>query len=120
MAVTHDALRPGVDGTVLSPLAGLATLVVPSGELGGSRYVLEPHLTSIGRDLTSDVFLDDVTVSRRHAQVRHEAGRYVVEDQGSLNGTYLNGGLVDRGELFSGDELRIGKFKLYFLAAAST
>lgn len=107
-------------GTVLTPLAGLATLVVPSGELGGSRFALEPLVTSIGRDPTSDIFLDDVTVSRRHGEIRHEAGRYVVHDHGSLNGTYLNGGLVDTAELASGDELRIGKFKLYFLAAAST
>lgn len=109
--------RADVTGTSMSPLTGLTTLVVPNGSLAGSRYVVEADVTSIGRDLGSDIFLDDVTVSRAHASVRRDGDRFVVEDLGSLNGTYVNGALVDRAELTTGDEVRIGKFKLYFLAA---
>ncbi len=96
-------------------LAGFAALVVPGGSLAGSRYILEPEVTAIGRDVASDVFLDDVTVSRAHVRLSHHDGRFVLEDLGSLNGTYVNGVLVDQAVLVSGDELRIGRFKLVFL-----
>lgn len=114
--MTVVAVRPDIDDLpVPPPLAGFATLVVPSGSLAGSRYILEPGETTLGRDVDSGVFLDDVTVSRSHARVRGDDGRFVVEDLGSLNGTYLNGTLIDRAELVNRDELRIGKFKLVFL-----
>jgi len=101
--------------TLPESLAGFAALVVPGGSLAGSRYILEPDVTAIGRDVASDIFLDDVTVSRAHVSLSHHDGRFVLKDLGSLNGTYLNGALVDQAVLVSGDELQIGRFKLVFL-----
>lgn len=71
--------------------------------------------TTIGRHPDSDIFLDDVTVSRRHAEVVHAGGRFTVADAGSLNGTYLNRERIEKSEMHSGDELQIGKFRLVFL-----
>lgn len=103
-----DAATPGV--------AGGAVLVVKRGQKAGTRFVLEPqHVTTIGRHPDSEVFLDDVTVSRRHAEVRREAGAVMLVDAGSLNGTYLNRTRIERAELRSGDEVQVGKFKLVFL-----
>lgn len=115
VAVVHEPDRPGAGLRALAPLAGFATLVVPSGTLAGSRFILNDEVTTLGRDVGSDIFLDDVTVSRSHARLSRQEGRFVLEDQGSLNGTYINGLLVDRADLLSGDELRVGKFKLVFL-----
>ena len=95
------------------PGAGL--LVVKRGPNAGSRFVLTPGQTSIGRHPDSDIFLDDVTVSRRHAEVHHDGSAFTVNDVGSLNGTYLNRERIEQAELHSGDELQIGKFRLVFL-----
>jgi pSer/pThr/pTyr-binding forkhead associated (FHA) protein len=95
-----------------------AVLVVTRGPNSGSRFVLTPdEVVRIGRHPQSDVFLDDITVSRRHAVVRQHDGAYWAEDQGSLNGTYVNRRSTE-GEvrLSSGDELQVGKFRLLFLA----
>jgi hypothetical protein len=94
---------------------GVGLLVVKRGPNAGSRFALNEGLTTIGRHPESDIFLDDVTVSRRHARVTAAGGRFTVTDDGSLNGTYLNRERIDSGELRSGDELQIGKFKLVFL-----
>ncbi len=75
---------------------------------------------TIGRHPESDVFLDDVTVSRRHAEVRFEEGGYWAHDVGSLNGTYLNRQRIDNAPLSSGDEVQVGKFRLLFLAPGPT
>ena len=97
-------------------------LVVIRGTNAGSRYALDPELTTIGRHPESTVFLDDVTVSRRHAEVRAEVRpegtRYLVSDVGSLNGTYVNGDRVDVHELTEGDQLQIGKYRLVFAFGA--
>ena len=71
--------------------------------------------TTIGRHPDSDVFLDDVTVSRNHAVVTRENDAYVIADQGSLNGTYVNRRRIERQTLLDGDELQIGKYKLTFI-----
>ena len=71
-------------------------------------------MTSVGRHGEADILLDDVTVSRRHAEVERIGERYVARDVGSLNGTWLNGQRVDTAELTDGDELQIGRFKLVF------
>ena len=81
----------------------------------GSRYALSPERTTIGRHPDSDIFLDDVTVSRRHAEIERSGSIFTVNDVGSLNGTYLNRERIEHGELHSGDELQIGKFRLVFL-----
>ncbi|HEV8296243.1 MAG TPA: FHA domain-containing protein [Acidimicrobiales bacterium] len=95
--------------------AGLGILVVRRGPIAGSRFVLDADCTTAGRHPDSDIFLDDITVSRRHAELRREGpGRYVVRDAGSLNGTYVNRSRVDQIVLVDGDELQIGMFKLVF------
>ena len=86
----------------------VARLVVPDGVLAGSSFAVRPEGTEIGHGPDSDVFLDDPTVSRSHARLRRPRGRYVVEDLGSLNGTYLNGNRVERAPLADGDTLQIG------------
>ena len=79
------------------------------------RFLLDRDTTSAGRHPDSDIFLDDVTVSRRHAEFRREGGEFVVIDVGSLNGTYVNREPVDTAVLANGDEVQIGKFRLVFL-----
>ncbi|ASU78425.1 FHA domain-containing protein [Actinopolyspora erythraea] len=95
--------------------AGSALLVVKRGPNAGSRFLLDRETTSSGRHPDSDIFLDDVTVSRRHAEFRREGAEYVVVDVGSLNGTYVNREPVDTSVLANGDEVQIGKFRLVFL-----
>jgi pSer/pThr/pTyr-binding forkhead associated (FHA) protein len=95
--------------------AGSALLVVKRGPNAGSRFLLDQPITSAGRHPDSDIFLDDVTVSRRHAEFRLEAGEFHVVDVGSLNGTYVNREPVDSAVLANGDEVQIGKFRLVFL-----
>jgi pSer/pThr/pTyr-binding forkhead associated (FHA) protein len=91
-------------------------LVVHQGAKAGSRIVLDSDLTTAGRHPDSDLFLDDITVSRRHAEIRRSTdGTYEVSDTGSLNGTYVNRERIEHAGLRSGDELQIGKFKLVFL-----
>ena len=98
--------------------AGTALLVVKRGPNAGSRFLLDRDLTGVGRHPDSDIFLDDVTVSRRHAEFRREGGEYVVSDVGSLNGTYVNREPVDQAALAGGDEVQIGKFRLVFLTGS--
>jgi len=97
--------------------AGSALLVVQRGPGAGSRYLLDTELSTVGRHPESDIFLDDITVSRRHVEFRREEKTFRVHDVGSLNGTYLNGDRVDDAELQNGDEVRIGKFRLVFFAS---
>ena len=96
--------------------ASAAVLVVRQGPKRGSRIALDAELTTIGRHPDSDIFLDDITVSRRHAEIARIGGAFEVTDAGSLNGTYVNQVLVERAVLADGDELQVGKFKLVFLA----
>ena len=88
--------------------------VIESGPKAGARYGLEADLTAIGRHSSADIFLDDVPVSRQHAQVERIGARYQVSDVGSLNGTYLNGTRIECSELEDGDVLQVGRFKLVF------
>jgi pSer/pThr/pTyr-binding forkhead associated (FHA) protein len=99
-------------GEQLQP--GQALLLVKRGQNAGSTFLIQADATTIGRNPDSDVFLDDVTVSRRHAELRRESGRFDIRDLGSLNGTYVNRERVDQARLASGDEVQIGKFKLAF------
>ncbi len=96
---------------------GVGSFVIKRGGLAGSRFDLAGDLTSIGRHPESTIFLDDVTVSRRHADVRREGDGFVIADVGSLNGTYLNRERIELAKLRSGDEVQIGKFKLVYLVA---
>ncbi len=94
---------------------GAALLVVKRGPNAGSRFLLDQDATSAGRHPSSDIFLDDVTVSRRHAEFRKHGEGYQVVDVGSLNGTYVNREPVDSAALANGDEVQIGKFRLVYL-----
>ena len=94
-------------------------LVVKRGAGSGSRFTLDADVVRAGRHPDSDIFLDDITVSRRHAEVRRTDRGYVVRDVGSLNGTYLNRERVDESLLSNGDELQIGAFKLVYFTSAN-
>ncbi len=96
---------------------GQALLLVKHGPNAGSTFLLQAEVTTAGRSTESDVFLDDVTVSRKHAEVRRRDDGWYVHDLGSMNGTYVNRERVDVTKLASGDELQIGKFKLVFFSA---
>jgi len=97
-------------------LRGPALVVRSGGGRAGETFVpQEGSPTTIGRSPDCGIFLDDVTVSRRHAVLRDEGGRWVIEDQGSLNGTFVNRKRVESAELEDGDELQIGKYRLTFL-----
>ncbi|MBV9513614.1 MAG: FHA domain-containing protein [Mycobacteriaceae bacterium] len=97
--------------------SGAALLVVKRGPNAGSRYPLHQAVTAAGRHPRSDIFLDDITVSRRHAEFRLDNGQFRVEDVGSLNGIYVNRDRVEWSELVNGDEIQIGKFRLLFITA---
>jgi pSer/pThr/pTyr-binding forkhead associated (FHA) protein len=97
---------------------GRGVLVVKRGPNAGSKFFLDTDVTQIGRHPDSDIFLDDITVSRRHAEIRRNDSTFGLHDVGSLNGTYVNRERVEKAELRSGDEIQIGKFKLVFLTGA--
>jgi pSer/pThr/pTyr-binding forkhead associated (FHA) protein len=112
-AVSEGEDAPSLDG--LGP--DQALLVIKGGPAAGSTVLIDKDVTRAGRSPDSDVFLDDITVSRRHAEILREGGRFIVKDAGSLNGTYVNRERVDAAELSSGDELQIGRFKVVFYTA---
>jgi pSer/pThr/pTyr-binding forkhead associated (FHA) protein len=98
--------------------SGSALLVVKRGPNAGSRFQLDKEVVSAGRHPQSDIFLDDVTVSRRHAEFRRSPQGYEVSDVGSLNGTYVNREPIESSTLSNGDEVQIGKFRLVFLTGS--
>ncbi len=106
-------------GAVDALTPGSALLVVKRGPNAGSRFLLDQDATTAGRHPDSDIFLDDVTVSRRHAEFRREGNGYTVHDVGSLNGTYVNRERIDAIPLAGGDEVQIGKFRLVYLTSAA-
>ncbi|HEX6877467.1 MAG TPA: FHA domain-containing protein [Nocardioidaceae bacterium] len=97
--------------------AGSALLVVQRGPSAGSRFLLDTDLVGAGRHPESEIFLDDVTVSRRHAEFRRGPQGYRVADVGSLNGTYVNRDRIDGVALQGGDEVQIGKYRLVYFAS---
>jgi hypothetical protein len=116
MALTPEAIEEesrealhelGIDGPALVVRAG--------GGRAGEHFLVEKDMVTIGRSPDCDVFLDDVTVSRRHAVVSRSGAEFSIEDLGSLNGTFVNRRRVDRGRLENGDELQIGKYRMVFL-----
>jgi hypothetical protein len=94
---------------------GPALVVRSGGGRAGEHFVPQCERTTIGRSPDCDIFLDDVTVSRKHAVLVRRDNAYYIEDQGSLNGTFLNRRRIESGRLENGDELQIGKYKLSFL-----
>ena len=112
---TGDVLEDDVALVVDDVPTGTGVVVVKRGPNAGSRFVLDASTTKAGRHPDSDIFLDDITVSRRHAEFVRQGEGYVVKDVGSLNGTYVNRERIDDTVLENGDEVQIGKFKLVFL-----
>ena len=104
-------------GTQFEIPSGSALLVVHRGPGEGQEYLLDQSsgTLSVGRAPEADIFLDDVTVSRHHAELRHGAEGWSVRDIGSLNGTYVNRVRVEDQHLLGGDEIQIGKFRFVFL-----
>lgn len=116
------ALSPEEQDTIATLPAGSALLIGIEGQTSGSRFLLTVEQEADGSDKTvvagrkptSDIFLDDVTVSREHAVFTPNAGTFVLTDANSLNGTYVNGDRVDHAFLKNGDEVRIGKYHFIF------
>ncbi len=111
---TDSTLSPAEVAAVDALPSGSALLVVQRGPSSGSRFLLDTDEVSAGRHPDSEIFLDDVTVSRRHAIFRRTSHGYLVADVGSLNGTYVNRDRIDEVLLSAGDEVQIGKFRLVY------
>jgi pSer/pThr/pTyr-binding forkhead associated (FHA) protein len=111
------ALSPEAQAAVDALPTGSALLVVRRGPNSGSRFLLDSDLTTAGRHPQSDIFLDDVTVSRLHVEFRRDPEGFTVTDVGSLNGTYVNRERIDSVLLQNGDEVQIGKYRLVFYAS---
>lgn len=109
---------PGAEDDVVVNLRELsatgASLVVRNGPQAGVALVVDGPVTRLGRTEDCDITLDDITVSRRHAEVLRDGDNYRVRDAGSLNGTYVNGERIDEASLHQGDELQVGKFRMVF------
>ncbi|GHB78459.1 hypothetical protein GCM10010347_56220 [Streptomyces cirratus] len=113
-----SSLSPEAQAAVEALPPGSALLIVRRGPNSGSRFLLDGELTTAGRHPQSDIFLDDVTVSRRHVEFRRsQDGGFTVSDVGSLNGTYVNREPIDSVALHNGDEVQIGKYRLVFYAS---
>ncbi len=97
-------------------IEGPALVIRSGGGRAGEHFALEKERTTIGRSPDCDIFLDDVTVSRRHAVALKQGDAFVIEDQGSLNGTFLNRRRIESAEVSDDDELQIGKYRLVFFA----
>jgi ribosomal protein L40E len=108
------AISPEAQAAVDALPPGSALLVVRRGPNSGSRFLLDTELTTAGRHPESDIFLDDITVSRRHVEFRRTPTGFGVADVGSLNGTYVNRERIDEVPLSTGDEVQIGKYRLVF------
>ncbi len=114
---TSDRQLNPVDAAAVDALpSGHALLVVQRGPGAGSRFLLDADVVNAGRHPDSEIFLDDVTVSRRHAEFNREGDTFTVSDVGSLNGTYVNRDRIDRVQLKDGDEVQIGKYRLVFFS----
>ena len=116
-AETGDRALNPVDAAAVDALpVGHALLVVQKGPGAGSRFLLDIDTVAAGRHPHSEIFLDDVTVSRRHAVFERSGSTFNVSDAGSLNGTYVNRDRIEEVQLQDGDEVQIGKYRLVFFA----
>lgn len=109
-----EALSPEHQSAVDALPAGHALLIVKQGPKAGARFLLDSDVTTVGRHPNADIFLDDVTVSRRHAEFHRHGNSFQVQDLASLNGTYYDGVRIESALLEEGAEVQIGKFRLTF------
>ncbi|CAB4552799.1 unannotated protein [freshwater metagenome] len=116
-AESGTALSPEEHRAIESLPSGSALLIVQRGPNEGSRFLLDQEITTVGRHPNADIFLDDVTVSRRHAEFYRHEKSFQVKDLASLNGTYFDGVRIEAALLEDGSEVQIGKFKLTFYAS---
>lgn len=114
-----EADNQSVVAQVLSATEPTALLLVLKGAGRGNRFMVSQSGTTIGRSVDCDIFLDDITVSRKHAAITFDAG-FIFSDAGSLNGSYLNNERASNSSLTSGDEIQIGKFHLVFISNQGT
>lgn len=116
-ADTSDRALDPVHAAAVDALpTGHALLVVQRGPGSGSRFLLDQDMVRAGRSPENEIFLDDVTVSRHHAEFHREGEAFTVTDSGSLNGTYVNRDRIETVHLADGDEVQIGKYRLVFFA----
>ena len=115
-ALEGDATTEEKDAIAALP-SGSALLIVRRGPTSGARFLLDADVTTVGRHPDADIFLDDVTVSRRHAEFLRDGTNFQVKDLGSLNGTYLDGERIDTAALGDRAEVQVGKFRLTFYAS---
>ena len=116
----HASLSPedrAVIAQIQSSAGEKAMILIARGPNKGSRFLITAEGVSVGRAVTSSIFLDDITVSRTHATITKDGNSFVLKDAGSLNGTYLNNVSVTEHVLVSGDEFQIGKFHLLFVGS---
>ena len=107
---SSDATLPRIE--IPNERDGLAELTIVRGPSAGERFILDISEVTIGRDPKCEVFLNDRTVSRRHAHLAIQNGRAYIEDLGSLNGTWVDGAIVSQGDLHNGSTIQIGTFKM--------
>ena len=119
MTIDPEAITQGITPLMSTADGPDVELVVVSGHRAGTRFEVAGATILIGRHPDSDVFLDDITVSRKHVELLEGPTGYVARDTGSLNGTYVNGTRITEEQvLTSGDELQVGKFRLLYVVSS--
>jgi pSer/pThr/pTyr-binding forkhead associated (FHA) protein len=116
LSSVNEADRTALSAILDGP-AERAMVVIHRGPSKGARFLIDQKEVAIGRSVESPIFLDDVTVSRKHAVITFDNGAYEITDSGSLNGTYLNNQSISSSPLKTGDEIQIGKFHMLFISA---
>jgi pSer/pThr/pTyr-binding forkhead associated (FHA) protein len=119
LASDTPTLSPEEQAAIAALPKNSALLIAQRGPSIGSRFLLDDDTSVAGRHPNADIFLDDVTVSRRHVEFSRSGVNFSLRDMGSMNGTYLNGARVDQNDLKTGDEIQIGKYHLTFFAGSN-
>jgi len=117
LAALEGVVSPEERDAIAALPSGSALLVVRRGPNAGARFLLDANVTTVGRHPDADIFLDDVTVSRRHSEFLRDGLTFQIKDLGSLNGTYLDSTRIDIATLDEGSEVQVGKFRLTFYAS---
>lgn len=119
LASDAPSLSPEEQSAIAALPANSALLIAQRGPAVGSRFLLDQDLSVAGRHPNADIFLDDVTVSRRHVEFSRNPSGFLMKDMGSMNGTYLNGSRAEQSQLSTGDEIQIGKYHLTYFAGSN-